>query len=227
MRNLISHIRNHLLISVNSPISLKTHIHTFSSDCLRLCLVIIPIHCEQNRTTIIIPERDGKISCHACQKTPNCSSLTSFFARYVRHRTSRVYFLSFRLRANLIARVSRAKFHSRSLVPLARDWIQRRHAHRPSFVLVHLCDDDVYDLWLLISGESVVFARERAPIAKSHTAPRCVVGSRGPSPVLWDHGGPHSRCPFIANYGRSSLEIRPTVNCNPLAVPINFDMLIF
>lgn len=160
----------YLLISVNSPISYRTRIHTF---LIRPSLIVIPIHHEQSRMFIIV--LGGQRSAVTLAKRHLALLLSLRFSRNAFVTVLiRVYFFFSSPRLILSsalnhARKSREISLARSRTARSR-LIQRRHAHRAPFVLVHLCDDDVQPMASPHSGESLVFARERASIAKSRAA---------------------------------------------------------
>jgi len=161
----------YLLISVNSPISYRTRIHTF---LIRPSLIVIPIHREQSRTIIIVP--GGQRSAVTLAKRHLALLLSLRFSRnaFVTVLIC-VYFFFSSPRLILSSALNHAR-KSRE-ISLARSRTARSRlnskttrtscAVRPRPPVRRRC---VQPMASPHSGESFVFARERASIAKSRAA---------------------------------------------------------
>lgn len=196
MRNSILH-NKYLLIHV-------THFLQNTHSCIfilsRPSLIIIPIHREQSRTIIIVPEVKDQLLCLSNDTQP-------FFYHFVfRALHSSPYFLFLSPRLILSSPLNRAR-KSRE-ISLARSRTARSRLNpkttrtsfdvRPRPPVRRRC---VRPMASPHSGES--YLRENAPLSRNR-APRRTASpdsqGGGDSPVLWDHDGPHSRRAFIANY---------------------------
>lgn len=140
-----------------------------------------------------------KISCHACQRTPSRSSLTFSRGTFV---TVFPVYIFFPPSARQFNRARKPREISLALPRTARSRLNPKTTRtspviRPRPPVRRRCVRPMAShKW----GAARICERTRSYREIAHrAAPRRRISGPPPPPVLWDHDGPHSRCPFITN----------------------------